>query len=222
MGCCGSRQVSGANPIVVSIFGLDGAGKTCALRALTGELDFDCVPTIGLGQKTLLYDDLQVTFYDLGGNSKFRSVWQRFYAELWGFLWVIDSSDENRFEESIQVLESVRSHRMMTDKPFVILLNKQDLAGAVNASDLRSKCNLGDDIHIFETVVIEIQDGKCSEAVTIAVSNLLDRIVLKYSTLESQTRQDMLEQSEIDKKEREEKAQRIEQRRQLEAMEPTA
>jgi small GTP-binding protein len=222
MGCCGSRQVSGANPIVISIFGLDGAGKTCVLRALSNEFDFECVPTIGLGQKTLLYDDLQVTFYDLGGNSKFRSVWQRFYAELWGFVWVIDSSDENRFAESIQVLESVRSHKMMADKPFVVLANKQDLAGAVNAADLRSKCNLGEDVGIFETVVIEVKDGKCSEAVTTAVSDLLDRIVLKYSTLEGQTRRDMEEQSEIDKREREEKERRIEERKRLEALGPAA
>jgi small GTP-binding protein len=222
MGCCGSKQVSNASPIVLGIFGLDGAGKTCLLRAISGEFDFDCVPTIGLGQKTLLYDNDEVTFYDLGGNCKFRSVWQRFFAELWGFIWVIDSSNSERFEESMEVLESVRNHKMMASKPFVVLANKQDREGALKTAELREACKFSEDVKIFETVMIEEVNGKCNAELTTAISALIDQIFAMYAKIEAQVKTQMAEQKEIDQRERAEKERRIQERRELDAASPEA
>jgi small GTP-binding protein len=222
MGCCGSKQVEAASPIVLGIFGLDDAGKTCLLQALSGEFDFDCVPTVGLGQKTLLYDTNQVTFYDLGGNSRFRSVWQKFFAELWGFIWVVDSSNPDRFEESVEVLETVRNHKMMTNKPFVVLANKQDTEGAVKAAELRTACKFSDEIKIIETVVTEVVGGKCSPALTAAVSGLIEKIFASYATIDGQVKRDMEEQKAIDARERAEKEQRVRERREADGEDPAA
>jgi hypothetical protein len=44
-----------------------------------------------------------------------------FFAELWSFIYVIDTSDCGRFPETSEVFEFIKADPMMTGKPFVIL-----------------------------------------------------------------------------------------------------
>jgi signal recognition particle receptor subunit beta len=74
------------------------------LRSLASDFDFDSIPTVGLGQETFEYDGTKLKVYDLSGSPNFRSVWQRFFAEIWGFVYVVDASDRQRFEESRNTL----------------------------------------------------------------------------------------------------------------------
>ena len=140
MGSCVSTQPTATIPldeIEISIFGIDNAGKTCFLRSLAGNFDFDSVPTVGFGQESFMYDDVKLKVYDLGGNENFRSVWKRYFAEIWGFIYVVDAADPDRFEESKAQLKEMVENKMLKNKPLIVVANKQDKPNAVPAEKLK-------------------------------------------------------------------------------------
>jgi ADP-ribosylation factor-like protein 13B len=215
MGICASNGATvPMDEIAISIFGLDNAGKTSFLRSLAGDFRFDTVPTVGLGQEMFMFDDTKLKVYDLGGNSQFRNVWQRFFAEIWGFIFVVDAADSNRFEESKKTLEDMLAHRMIQGKPYIIVANKQDVDGAVNAVELKKILKFGRKIPIYDTIATKVEDGKCHEGVTSAVSDLIGKIVGNYGELSRKRALDLEEQKQIDEKEQQEKRERLEKRKQ--------
>ena len=159
-----------------------------------------------------MYDDIKLTVYDLGGNSKFRSVWQRFFAEIWGFIWVVDASDPERFEESKETLKEMMKHKMLKGKPFIVVANKQDKEGAVPAKELRSKLALPKNVQCVDAVVTQCNEaeGKCNEGVSTAVSQLIAEIVKNYADLAKKRVKDLEEQKKIDDEEKKAKKERLE------------
>jgi ADP-ribosylation factor-like protein 13B len=200
--------------IAIAIFGVDNAGKTCFVRSLAGDFNFDSVPTVGLGQEQFMYDDTKLKVYDLGGSANFRSVWQRFFAEIWGFIYVVDASDPARFEESVNTLKDMTHHKMMEGKPFIVVANKQDKEGAVKADQLRKKMKLNRKVTVYDAVVTQIDGEKCNSGVSTAVSMLISKIVQNYSKLSSKRVIDIEIQREIEARELAEKRARLERRRQ--------
>ena len=57
-------------------------------------------PTIGLNIGKMDVDRSRVIFWDLGGQVRMRSIWENYYAEAHGMIFVIDSADVGRFEEA--------------------------------------------------------------------------------------------------------------------------
>ena len=43
-------------------------------------------------------DNLKIDVYDLGGGKNIRKIWERYYAEVHGCIFVVDASDEARLE----------------------------------------------------------------------------------------------------------------------------
>ena len=211
MGCVSSSAITPIDDIVISIFGIDNAGKTCLLRSLSGNYEFDSVPTVGLGQETFMYDDIKLTVYDLGGSSKFRSVWQRFFAEIWGFIWVIDAADPERFKENQETLDKMMQNKMLEGKPFIVVANKQDLEGAIPAKQLREHINLPKNIKIVDAIVTQCnpEENKCNQGVADAVSSLIADIVKNYQKIADKRVEDLEEQKKIDEREKQAKMERI-------------
>jgi GTPase SAR1 family protein len=46
------------------------------------------------------YKGAQIIFWDLGGQSKMRSMWEKYYLEANAVLYVVDSADLGRLEEA--------------------------------------------------------------------------------------------------------------------------
>ena len=42
----------------------------------------------------------QIIFWDLGGQTKMRSMWEKYYLEANAVVYVIDAVDEGRLEEA--------------------------------------------------------------------------------------------------------------------------
>jgi len=51
-----------------------------------------------------------VTIYDLGGSKSFRGIWPKYYHEVHGFIFVVDSADPARLAECSSVLQSMLGH----------------------------------------------------------------------------------------------------------------
>ena len=84
----------------ILILGLDNAGKTTILKALSNESIDDIKPTTGFNVKNLLHDGYNLNVWDVGGQEILRKYWEYYYETTDALVYVIDSSDTKRLELS--------------------------------------------------------------------------------------------------------------------------
>jgi ADP-ribosylation factor related protein 1 len=130
----------------ILILGLDNAGKTTMLEQLKGiykkmpGIRPDRIPpTIGLNIGKMDVAGCKCLFWDVGGQQKLRSLWDRYYAEAHGMVFVLDANDPDRLDEALRTFEAVRESEELRGIPILIIANKQDLPAAMSADELRRK-----------------------------------------------------------------------------------
>ncbi|KAJ1470521.1 ADP-ribosylation factor family-domain-containing protein, partial [Baffinella frigidus] len=94
--------------LTIILIGLDNAGKTTLLYGLRNELPkADVTPTIGFRPSKLVSGKYTIQWFDVGGAKNFRRVWQKYYPEVHGVIFVVDAANAERFEEARESLEQV-------------------------------------------------------------------------------------------------------------------
>lgn len=91
----------------ILLIGLDYAGKTTLLERLKttygkipGIPPDRIPPTIGMNLARLFYQGHQIIIWDLGGQLKMRSLWEKYYEEAHAIVFLVDSADTARLEEA--------------------------------------------------------------------------------------------------------------------------
>ncbi|NXT18354.1 ARL14 protein, partial [Syrrhaptes paradoxus] len=121
----------------ILMLGLDYAGKSTLLYKFRYNDAFLTIPTIGFNVDMIeTRQDFTLTFWDVGGQQKMREVWYNFLEDAEALLYVVDSSDKQRLEESKKEFEWILKNELMKSIPVVVLANKQDLPGALNAEEI--------------------------------------------------------------------------------------
>ncbi|XP_048449028.1 ADP-ribosylation factor 4-like, partial [Rhincodon typus] len=119
--------------------GLDAAGKTTILYKLKlGEV-VTTIPTIGFNVETLEYKNITFTVWDVGGQDKIRPLWRHYFQNTQGLIFVVDSNDQERVQESLDELQRMLNEDELRDAVVLIFANKQDLPNAMSVEDLRAK-----------------------------------------------------------------------------------
>nr|QXF29035.1 Arf1d [Gefionella okellyi] len=141
MGAIASRlaqllNISLSEPARVLLIGLDAAGKTTLMYKLKlGEV-VSTIPTIGFNCEQLKYKNLEMTMWDVGGQTKIRRLWRHYYQNTDIVIFVVDSADRARIEEAAVELHGVLSDDMMRDVKLLVFANKFDMKGAMDATEL--------------------------------------------------------------------------------------
>ncbi|GLE03628.1 hypothetical protein PINS_up012530 [Pythium insidiosum] len=119
------------------ILGLDAAGKTTLLYMLTlGECPVT-IPTIGFNVETFRYENLEFVAWDIGGQHSIRPYWRCYLPNTDAVLFVVDSSDRERIQEARKVLHDLFLESELAGARLLVYANKQDLAGAMSADEIR-------------------------------------------------------------------------------------
>jgi GTPase SAR1 family protein len=191
MGCCGSAQVIAPVSIAIGLFGLNESGKTCFLRSLQDNFDFDTIPTKTLVKATVSISNLEVVIYDFGYTVGLpASQWSDHFAGLWGFVFMIDGSNRERYKLSQPLwLEIVRDRRM-AGKPFVIVSNKHDLKDAMRAAHMQSEFP-GAAAFVDASAAVAGKGGTCDSGVTLAISILIGAILKRCETIRVKVETDL-------------------------------
>lgn len=56
--------------------------------------------TVGLNIATIDTDGVRLNFWDLGGQHDLQSLWDKYYQECHAVIYVIDSNDRERMDET--------------------------------------------------------------------------------------------------------------------------
>lgn len=116
------------------------------------------LPTVGQNTTTVRYKpsegatgtaaslkNINLKFWDLGGQRSLRSMWSRYYRSCHGIIFIIDSTDTDRFSECYETLMEIANDSLWkvdggdsVNVPILMLANKQDLPQAVDLISLKT------------------------------------------------------------------------------------
>lgn len=121
----------------VLMLGLDNAGKTTILRALSGEDHENVMPTQGFNVKSIQHENMKLNVWDIGGQQTIRTYWSNYFENCDALVYVVDSSDTRRLEESsLELQDLMKEENGLLHLPILVFANKQDIEGACSADDV--------------------------------------------------------------------------------------
>jgi ADP-ribosylation factor-like protein 8 len=117
----------------ITLVGLQSAGKTTLLAAITGGVEAaekDTIPTIGLNTRKVTKGSVSIKLWDIGGQPRFRSMWERYCRGVGAIVFVVDAADASNLGMSKQCLHDLLAKPSLAAIPLLVLANKMDLPGA--------------------------------------------------------------------------------------------
>ncbi|KAJ8003340.1 hypothetical protein DPEC_G00147310 [Dallia pectoralis] len=223
--CCNclKRWRQPARKVTLVMVGLDNAGKTATVRGIQGESPEDVAPTVGFSKVDLKQGKFEVTIFDLGGGKRIRGIWKNYYSESFGVVFVVDSSDVHRIQETRDTMAEVLRHPRIAGKPVLVLANKQDQDGALAEADIVENLSLEKLVNEnkclcqIEPCSAVLGFGKKTDkSIKNGFNWLLNNIAKDYEAISERVQKDTAEQraqEEQEKKERQERVRKIREER---------
>ncbi|XP_042313793.1 ADP-ribosylation factor-like protein 14 [Sceloporus undulatus] len=147
MGFIHSKQFT-VKQAQILMLGLDSAGKSTLLYMLKFNDVFLTLPTIGFNVEMIETGaGISLTVWDVGGQRKMRTVWENHLENTDSLVYVVDSANIQRLEESKKELEIILKNEKIKNVPVVVLANKQDLPGALGAEEITKRLNMKKHCH---------------------------------------------------------------------------
>ncbi|XP_068612334.1 ADP-ribosylation factor-like protein 13B isoform X2 [Brachionichthys hirsutus] len=229
--CCNwlKRWQEPARKVTLVMVGLDNAGKTSTVRGIQGDNPQDVAPTVGFSKIDLKQGKFEVTIFDLGGGKKIRGIWKNYYSESHGVVFVVDSGDARRIQETRDAMAEVLQHPRIAGKPVLVLANKQDQEGALAEADIIESLSLEKLVNenkclcqIEPCSAILGYGKKLDKSIKKGLKWLLHNIAKDYEAIAERVQKDTDEQrarEEQDKEARAERVRRIREEREREEAE---
>ncbi|CEP14728.1 hypothetical protein [Parasitella parasitica] len=93
--------------------------------------------------KTTLVNVIAVTkgnvtmkLWDIGGQPRFRSMWERYCRGVNAIVFVVDAADRDKLEAANTELKNLLEKPQLINIPVLVLGNKNDLSEALTAEEL--------------------------------------------------------------------------------------
>ncbi|XP_071814513.1 ADP-ribosylation factor-like protein 4C [Apostichopus japonicus] len=137
-----------SNTHQIAVIGLDKSGKTTFLYRLHLNEFIHTVPTIGFNSEKIKSTSgkskgQSFQFWDAGGQEKLRPLWKSYTRASDAIIYVVDSTDHDRLEESKCELYKVARTEENKDIPILVVANKQDLREAMPVAKLEENLGIG-------------------------------------------------------------------------------
>lgn len=126
----------------ILMLGLDAAGKTTVLYKLQLGDAIHTIPTVGFNVEEVNYKNLNMTIWDVGGQTKLRPLWRHYFTNSDALIFVVDSNDRDRIDEARDELHRVINDEAMEDVAILVFANKQDLPSSLSCSELTDKLGM--------------------------------------------------------------------------------
>ena len=134
----------------ILVVGLDNSGKTTIINQLKPGVkgqttqSSEVTPTVGFSLEEFARDNLNLTVFDMSGQSRYRSLWEHYYRDVQAIIYVLDSTDKVRMCVAKDEMDSILQHKDLVHKdiPLLFFANKSDLPGALEPVDIAEQLEL--------------------------------------------------------------------------------
>ncbi|CAI9262231.1 ADP-ribosylation factor-like protein 8a [Lactuca sativa] len=127
----------------LSLIGLQNAGKTSLVNVVaTGGYSEDMIPTVGFNMRKVTKGNVTIKLWDLGGQPRFRSMWERYCRAVSAIVYVVDAADHDNLSISKGELHDLLSKPALSGIPLLVLGNKIDKPSALSKQALTDQMDL--------------------------------------------------------------------------------
>ena len=128
----------------VTLVGLQNSGKTTLVNVLAGSgFSEDMIPTVGFNMRKVQRGGVVLKVWDIGGQPRFRNMWERYCRDVQAIVFVVDSADTAKIDTARNELHNLVDKPQLAGIPILVLGNKNDLPGALTAEQLIDRLGLG-------------------------------------------------------------------------------
>lgn len=100
------------------------------------------IPTVGFNMRKVTKGKVTIKLWDLGGQPRFRSMWERYCRGVHAIVYVVDAADPDNIAVSKTELHDLLAKPALERIPVLVLGNKNDLPEALSVDELIDKLNL--------------------------------------------------------------------------------
>ena len=98
----------------IAVLGLQGAGKSSFVEVInTGEFKENSMPTIGFNMHKVTKGKVTIKVWDMGGQEKFRSMWERYCRGVEVIVFIVDSADLKLFQVANKELQTLLAQKTL-------------------------------------------------------------------------------------------------------------
>ncbi|KAG2180270.1 hypothetical protein INT43_004059 [Umbelopsis isabellina] len=127
----------------LTLVGLQNSGKTTLVNVIaSGQFIEDSIPTVGFNMRKVTKGSVTLKLWDIGGQPRFRSMWERYCRGVNAIVFVVDAADHDKIDAARTELKSLLEKPQLSNIPVLVLGNKNDLPGALNVEELIETLNL--------------------------------------------------------------------------------
>ncbi|EKM49531.1 uncharacterized protein PHACADRAFT_265067 [Phanerochaete carnosa HHB-10118-sp] len=121
----------------ITIVGLQASGKTSLVNVIgNGQWSEDVVPTVAFHFRKVRRGNVTMKIWDLAGQPRYRSIWDRYCNGVDAVVFVVDSHDKEKFETVNFELHQLLAQPTLKGVPLLVLGNKNDLEGHATVQEL--------------------------------------------------------------------------------------
>uniref|UniRef100_A0A667XUH6 ADP-ribosylation factor-like 8Bb n=1 Tax=Myripristis murdjan TaxID=586833 RepID=A0A667XUH6_9TELE len=96
----------------LTLVGLQYSGKTTFVNVIaSGQFSEDMIPTVGFNMRKVTKGNVTIKIWDIGGQPRFRSMWERYCRGVNAIVYMVDAADREKIEASRNELHN------LLDKP---------------------------------------------------------------------------------------------------------
>ncbi|KAF9426030.1 ADP-ribosylation factor-like protein 8B [Podila epigama] len=127
----------------LTLIGLQNSGKTTLVNVIaSGQFSEDMIPTVGFNMRKVTKGSVTMKLWDIGGQPRFRSMWERYCRGVNAIVFVIDSADHDKLDAARTELRNLLDKPHLAEIPVLVLGNKNDLPGALTVEQIIDVMNL--------------------------------------------------------------------------------
>ncbi|KJH47036.1 ADP-ribosylation factor family protein [Dictyocaulus viviparus] len=121
----------------LTLVGLQNSGKTTFVNVIaSGQFTEDMIPTVGFNMRKITKGNVTIKLWDIGGQPRFRSMWERYCRGVNAIVFMVDAADEDKLEASRNELMQLLDKAQLDAIPVLVLGNKKDLPGSLDERQL--------------------------------------------------------------------------------------
>lgn len=131
------RSLFFSEEMEITLVGLQNSGKTTLVNVLaTGQFTEDMIPTVGFNMRKITKGRVTLKIWDIGGQPRFRSMWERYCRGVNAIVFVVDAADAAKLDMARNELRNLLEKPQLAGIPVLVLGNKNDLDSSLTAEEL--------------------------------------------------------------------------------------